>query len=79
VTIPARNDNRAVKDGEVVPACAQTCPTQAIVFGDLNDPASRVRVLHEHARSYAMLEELNVKPRTRYLAKLRNPAGEASA
>jgi molybdopterin-containing oxidoreductase family iron-sulfur binding subunit len=75
VTIPARNEGRPVRDGEIVPACAQTCPTGAIVFGDLNDPESRIRRLHEHPRAYAMLAELNVKPRTRYLAKIRNPGG----
>jgi molybdopterin-containing oxidoreductase family iron-sulfur binding subunit len=75
VTIPAKNEGRPVKDGEIVPACAQTCPTQAIAFGDLNDPESRIRKMHEHPRSYAMLAELNVRPRTKYLAKVTNPVG----
>jgi molybdopterin-containing oxidoreductase family iron-sulfur binding subunit len=71
--IRAKNENRPVRDGEIVPACAQACPTRAIVFGDLADGESRVARLHGLERAYRMLEELNVKPRTAYLARLRNP------
>jgi molybdopterin-containing oxidoreductase family iron-sulfur binding subunit len=74
VTIDAQNENRAVRDGEILTACQQSCPTGAITFGDLNDPQSRAAALRDHDRSYAMLGELNVKPRTTYLAKLRNPS-----
>ena len=74
VKIVAKNDQREIVDGEIVPACAQVCPTEAIVFGDLNDAGSRVRALHGDPRCYGVLEEVNTKPRTRYLARLKNPA-----
>ena len=69
-------ETERVRDGEVTPACAQACPTEAIVFGDLNDPESRVRKLHNNHRTYGLLDaHLDTKPRTKYLAKIRNPAG----
>jgi Fe-S-cluster-containing dehydrogenase component len=74
--IAAKNAGRALADGEVVSACAQTCPTEAIVFGDLADPKSRVARLHAEQRAYQMLAELNIRPRTAYLAKISNPRDE---
>ena len=71
--IHAQGEGRRIRDGEVVPACAQTCPAEAIVFGDVNDPASRVAKLKAEARNYALLGELNTRPRTTYLAGVRNP------
>jgi molybdopterin-containing oxidoreductase family iron-sulfur binding subunit len=70
--IEASKEGRAIRDGEVVTACQQACPTGAIVFGDINDPASRVRALKNDARNYGVLEELNTRPRTTYLAKITN-------
>jgi molybdopterin-containing oxidoreductase family iron-sulfur binding subunit len=79
VRIGARNDNRPISDGEILPACAQTCPTQAITFGNLNDPKSSVSRLREEKRSYAMLAELNIRPRAHYLGRLSNRADDTSA
>jgi len=77
VKIAAGNERRPIRDGEILPACAQTCPTQAIVFGDLKDPRSRVSRLHAHPRSYGILGALDTRPRNLYMARLRNPSPEA--
>jgi Fe-S-cluster-containing dehydrogenase component len=74
--ISAKRDGRKLKDGDVQVACAQACPTEGIIFGDLNDRGSRVSRLAKIDHNYAMLEELATKPRTTYLAKIRNPNPE---
>ncbi|MBN1490846.1 MAG: 4Fe-4S dicluster domain-containing protein, partial [Phycisphaerae bacterium] len=74
--IAAKNERRSIADGEIVPACAQACPAQAIIFGDLNNEESAVARLFGNRRAYAMLAELNIRPRTVHLARIRNTAGE---
>jgi molybdopterin-containing oxidoreductase family iron-sulfur binding subunit len=64
---------RALSDGDIVTACQQACPSQAIVFGDINDKASRVAKLKAEPRSFGVLTDLNTRPRTTYMAAVRNP------
>ena len=73
----ARAEGRPVRDGEVKTACQQSCPADAIVAGDLNDPDSRIAALVRDSRAYRLLRELNVEPAVRYLARVRNPGERA--
>jgi MoCo/4Fe-4S cofactor protein with predicted Tat translocation signal len=74
--IAARRDGREIADGEIVTACQQACPSDAIVFGDINDPTSRVAKLKAEERNYGILAELGTRPRTTYLGRVRNPNPE---
>jgi len=74
--IQAEKEIRLVRDGEIQTACQQACPAEAIIFGNLNDPQSRVARLKAEPRNYALLGELNTRPRTTYLAAVRNPNPE---
>ena len=74
--IDAKLAGRALHDGDVKTACQQACPASAIEFGDIRDPSSRVAKAKADPRNYALLAELNTKPRTTYLAKVRNPNPE---
>jgi MoCo/4Fe-4S cofactor protein with predicted Tat translocation signal len=76
----ARQDSkvqdRAIRDGEIKTACQAACPTDAIVFGNINDPDSRVAQLKAEAHNYGVLADINTRPRTTYLAAIRNPSEE---
>jgi molybdopterin-containing oxidoreductase family iron-sulfur binding subunit len=74
--IDSERDDRPLRDGEVTPACAQACPTEAIVFGDMNDPAARVTAWKGQPLNYALLEDINTRPRTTYMGRLSNPNPE---
>ena len=74
--IDAKREDRQIRDGEIVTACESACPAQAIVFGNVNDAGARVVALKKEPRTYGALAELNVRPRTTYLAGVRNPNPE---
>jgi len=77
--IDSEKADRRIADGEIKTACQQTCPSDAIVFGDLNDPNSRVARLAAEERNYSLLADLNTRPRTTYMAAVRNVNPELSA
>jgi MoCo/4Fe-4S cofactor protein with predicted Tat translocation signal len=77
--ITSELEGRPVRDGEIVTACQSVCPTEAIVFGNINDPNSKVSKLKALERDYSLLGELNTRPRTTYLSALRNPNPEVKA
>ncbi|MCA8980780.1 MAG: 4Fe-4S dicluster domain-containing protein [Planctomycetes bacterium] len=75
----AARTGEPITDGSIRVACQQSCPTQAIVFGDLNDPESEVSKHYRNVRAYGVLEEINVKPSVRYLAKITNTADKENS
>jgi molybdopterin-containing oxidoreductase family iron-sulfur binding subunit len=74
--INAEREDRKIQDGEIITACEAACPARAIIFGDINDPNSRVTKAKKEQLNYSLLSELNTRPRTTYLAELRNPNPE---
>ncbi len=79
VRIEAKKAGREPRDGEILTACQQSCPTQAIVFGNVADPESQVSKLRKDPRSYQLLRELQTRPRTSHMGRLRNPNPEITA
>jgi molybdopterin-containing oxidoreductase family iron-sulfur binding subunit len=77
--IDAERADKKIEDGTLQTACQQSCPAEAIIFGNINDPNSRVAKLKAQDRNYAVLGDLNTRPRTTYLAQVRNPNPELEA
>ena len=77
--IEAEKENRQIVDGEVKTACQEVCPTQAIIFGNINDPNAEVTRLKQQPLNYGLLAEIGTQPRTTYLARLENPNPELGA
>ena len=71
--IEAKKEDRNIEDGEILTACQQACPSQAITFGNIKDRSSQVSKLKSSALNYGLLTDLNTKPRTTYLGRIRNP------
>jgi MoCo/4Fe-4S cofactor protein with predicted Tat translocation signal len=74
--IDSERENRKIQDGELLTACQQSCPANAIIFGNINDSSSQVSKLKAKTRNYGLLQDLNTRPRTTYLAEIRNPNPE---
>ena len=74
--IAAEREARPIADGEIRTACQQACPSHAIVFGNQNDPEARISESKKNPRNYSLLEELGTRPRTTYLAMVKNPNPE---
>jgi molybdopterin-containing oxidoreductase family iron-sulfur binding subunit len=74
--VTAKLEDRQIRDGDVLTACQSACPTEAIVFGNVSDPDSAVSKLKASPLNYSLLAELNTRPRTTYLAIVRNPNTE---
>jgi Fe-S-cluster-containing dehydrogenase component len=74
--IDSEREDRKIADGELQTACQQSCPANAVVFGNINDPESRVSKLKSNPRNYSLLADLNTRPRTTYLAEITNPNEE---
>jgi molybdopterin-containing oxidoreductase family iron-sulfur binding subunit len=76
--LDAKKEQRALRDGDIKTACQQTCPANAIVFGDMNDPESNISKLMGNKRSYTILTDLNTRPNISYMSKVRSSAEQAS-
>jgi MoCo/4Fe-4S cofactor protein with predicted Tat translocation signal len=74
--IDADKENRGIRDGEIVTACQQACPANAITFGNINDRQSKVSQLRAQQRSYQVIADINTRPRTTYVAEVSNPNRE---